>query len=173
VKQLLIFRHAKAAAESHSGTDHDRPLNEQGIAAATFMGRFLADHDLLPDLVCCSDSARTRQTFLRMQEQTPERLPVSYQNGLYLASAGDLLDYVNAIPEAAGRVMLIGHNPGMHQLARILCRGGDAEGLNALEEKFPTAALALVEFPDSLRWSQVTPNSGTLKAFWRPKVLMQ
>ncbi len=173
MKQLQILRHAKAAAESHSGTDHDRPLNEQGVQAASFMGKFLAQQGMLPDLVCCSDSARTRQTFALLQEQISQRLPVSYQNGLYLASAGDLLDYVNAIPEAAQRVMLIGHNPGMHHLARILCERGDPAAMEALEQKFPTGAIAVVDFDRDMKWSDVRPNEGFLKAFWRPKVLMK
>lgn len=173
MKQLLILRHAKAAAESPSGSDFDRPLDGDGVERARFMGRYLAKHGDLPDLVCCSDAARTRQTFVVMQEQLSHPLPVSYQNGLYLASAGDLLDYVNAIPEAAQSVMIIGHNPGMHHLARILCEGGDAEAMAALEHKFPTGALAWVELPAEIRWRDVVPNSGTLKAFWRPKVLMK
>jgi phosphohistidine phosphatase len=173
VKQLLLLRHAKASAESPQGTDFDRPLNEDGILAAQFMGKLLAKQQELPDLVCCSDSARTRQTLLFVQDQLKRSLPVSYQNGLYLASAGDLLDYVTAIPEAANTVMLIGHNPGIYHLARILCESGDAESMEALAVKFPTCALAWIRFPDEVKWSHVAPNSGTLKAFWRPKILMR
>lgn len=173
VKQLLIFRHAKAAAQSHSGSDHDRPLNEQGIAAAIFMGRYLARHGTLPDLVCCSDALRTRQSFVLLQEQLSRPLPVSYQNGLYLASAGDLLDYVSAIPEAAQSVMLVGHNPGLHHLTRILCERGDAEAMQALEQKFPTGALAWVEFPAEVLWKDILPNMGALRDFWQPKALMK
>jgi phosphohistidine phosphatase len=173
MKQLLVLRHAKAAAESHSGNDHDRPLNEQGVEAARFMGKYLAKYAELPDLVCCSDAVRTRQTFVEMQNQLSRPLPVSYQNGLYLASTGDLLDYINAIPEAAQRVMIVGHNPGMHQLARILCESGEPNAMDALEYKFPTGSIAWVEFSDDVLWKQIMPNSGTLKAFWQPKVLME
>jgi phosphohistidine phosphatase len=172
VKELLILRHAKAANDSESGRDFDRALNEQGRAAADFMGQYLLKHQELPDLVCCSDATRTRETFVRMMAKLPRPLPVSYQNGLYLASAGDLLDYVNAIPEAASRVMLVGHNPGMHHLARILAGSGDAEAMSALEYKFPTCGLALIQFPSDMKWEAILPNSGKLLAFWRPKLLM-
>ncbi len=172
MKELLILRHAKAANESQSGIDFDRPLNEQGQEAASFMGRYLLKHHELPDLVCCSDALRTRQTFIRIMDELPRPLPVSYQNGLYMASAGDLLDYVNAIPEAAERVMIVGHNPGMHHLARILSGSGEAEPLEALEWKFPTGAMALIAFPSGTRWENIRPNSGKIKAFWRPKMLM-
>lgn len=173
VKELLILRHAKAANDSESGRDFDRPLNEQGREAADFMGEYLLKHHELPDLVCCSDAVRTRETFVRMMAKLPRPLPVSYQNGLYLASAGDLLDYVNAIPEAAERVMLVGHNPGMHHLTRILSGSGDTEAMEAIEWKFPTCALAIIQFPVGARWESISPNSGKLTAFWRPKALMK
>lgn len=173
MKELLILRHAKAANDSESGRDFDRPLNEQGREAADFLGKYLQAHHELPDLVCCSDALRTRETFLRIMDKLPRPLPVSYQNGLYLSSAGDLLDYVNAIPEAAERVLLIGHNPGMHHLARILSGSGDAEALTALEYKFPTGGMAIIQFPPDSKWQSIGPNSGKLTAFLRPKLLMK
>lgn len=173
MKNLLILRHAKAVDADFSSTDFDRPLDEVGVEAAKFMGKYLADNAEMPDLVCCSDAVRTRQTFVLMQQQWSRPLPVSYQNGLYLASAGDLLDYINAIPEAAQSVMLVGHNPGMHHLARILCENGDSQGMEALEQKFSTGAIAWVEFPDELLWKDIVPNTGSLRAYWRPKVLMK
>jgi phosphohistidine phosphatase len=171
MKHLLIQRHAKAANESVSGHDFDRPLNEQGIAAATLLGKTFAEQPMRPDLVICSDAARTRQTWAVMAAEVGGSIPVSYRNELYLASAGDLLDAVNALPEEAECVMLIGHNPGLHHLARILSGDGAAETMSLLEQKLPTGGLAFVSFPTVAQWAEVAPNTGHLDDFWRPKHL--
>lgn len=171
MKQLFILRHTKAAAESKSGHDHDRPLNARGEVAARLVGEYLAGLEVLPEIICCSDALRTTQTLALLRERLDTPIDIRFHNELYLASAGDLLEFAHSLPESYNRVMLIGHNPGMHQLANILSGGGKASALQQIEVKFPTGGLAIIDFPSLLHWQDIAPHSGFLHEFWRPQTV--
>jgi len=166
---LALLRHAKSSWDDLQLDDFERPLNERGRRAAPVMGRVMAERSLKPDLILCSTSQRTRETLdlARAQFDAVGSL-AEFEDGLYLASADELLARVRAIGTEAKTVLLIGHNPGMHGLALTLARTGDAKSLNRLEEKFPTAALAVFTFPQ-MSWSEVGPAGGRLESFTTPR----
>ena len=168
MKTLLLLRHAKSSW-SEPLDDHDRPLSGRGRRAARAMGELLADRALQPDRVLLSTSRRTSETWGLMAPLLGRPTEVASQ-GLYLAPAGQLLQAVREAPGAAEVLLLIGHNPGIEDLARSLAGGGDPEGLRRLHKKFPTGALAVLDFP-SEAWSDVAPGSGELVSFVRPKDL--
>jgi phosphohistidine phosphatase len=160
---LYIFRHAKAAAEGREG-DALRPLMKRGRKAAAAMAQYLAKLEPSPGLVLCSTSLRTRETLdaiLPALQNEPELL---FEEALYLASASRLLERLQRLPDEAGSVLLIGHNPGLHQLAASL-----ASEPGALADSFPTAGLAVLRI--SGRWSALRPGRATLLAFTTPKAL--
>jgi phosphohistidine phosphatase len=160
-KQLELLRHAKSSWADPDLADHDRPLNARGRAAAALVGRHLHQETAPPDLVLCSSATRTRQT-LKLLE-LGGKVQVKVEDDLYGAGSASLLARLKAVPATVGTVLLIGHNPGMEDLARLL----DRDGLASVE-KFPTAALAVLRF-DIGAWSELNPGTGHLATFFTPR----
>jgi len=163
LKTLYIFRHAKAAPEGREG-DAQRPLMKRGRKAAAAMGGYLAELEPLPALVLCSTSLRTRETLDAILSELDTEPQLLFEDALYLASANRLLDRLQRLPEQAASVLLIGHNPGLHQLAVSL-----ASDAGELADGFPTAALAVLSV--SGRWSALRPHQAKLVDFKTPKSL--
>jgi len=163
LKTLYILRHAKAAPEGREG-DAERPLTKNGRKAAAAMGGYLAGLEPLPALVLCSTSLRTRQTLDEVLPAFSLEPRLLFEDALYLAGASRLLDRLQRLPEPVGAVLLIGHNPGLHQLAASL-----ASEPGELAESFPTAALAVLRI--SGRWSALRPHQAKLTDFKTPKSL--
>lgn len=163
MKTLYILRHAKAAPEGPDG-DAERPLMKRGRKAAAAMGEYLAELTPPPALVLCSTSLRTRETLDEILPSLERQPQLLFEDALYLASASRLLERLERLPEQAGSALLIGHNPGLHQLATTLA--SDAEGL---AEGFPTAALAVLRISGS--WSALRPHQAKLIDFKTAKSL--
>jgi len=171
MKTLLLLRHAKSSWDDDRLPDHDRPLAPRGRRAAPAMARLLQRRELTPDRVLCSTAARTRESWALVQEELGlEATPVVYIEGLYLADPGRMLRTIREEGRDAGTLLLVGHNPGIQELALALTeldRGGSVE---RMERKYPTAALAVIEFErDS--WDEIAPGRGRLRKFVRPKDL--
>lgn len=161
MRQLILLRHAKAAAGSDTGEDFDRPLAQRGRDDAPVVAKALAEAGADPQVVLVSAARRTRETW---ELAAPAFKPASvhFVDKLYLAAADILM---RAAEEAsAERVMVVAHNPGMHELASRL-----AHRMNALEvkvrAKFPTAAGAIFERKDDqASWKladYITPKDAT------------
>jgi phosphohistidine phosphatase len=180
LRQLLLMRHAKSLWDDPKLSDHARPLNGRGRAAATAMGRTLRDLGLQPDIILVSSARRTLQTLeaLGRWDRTPLIEPM---DALYLASAAALLDVLHAVTEPVHSVMLLGHNPGMHELAMTLV-GAQAftrqateheptrrDLLMRLAEGYPTGALC--EFTVPSTWNHLGEGGGQLQRFILPRDL--
>ena len=122
---LHLVRHAKASRDNPVD-DHDRPLAPRGRRAAPAMARWMVAKDIAPELVLVSTARRCRETWAGMQPEFPVRPAVEMEDGLYLASAAELLARLRRLPADRREVMLIGHNPGLHELAVSLA--GDGAG---------------------------------------------
>lgn len=125
--------------------DFDRPLNKRGRRAAAAMARHLASEGLRPALVLCSAARRTRETLDFVLEALGARLPLHIEPRLYLADAATLFARLRRIPDDVPSVLVIGHNPGLQELALELADAAGADGTahaGRMEQKFPTAALA-------------------------------
>ena len=168
---LLLLRHAKSSWDTPGLDDFERPLAPRGIKAAPMMGAAIVRQKLVPALILCSTSVRTRETLALMLPQlAPARPEVVYEDALYLATTSDLLERIRCLPDTRRRVMLVGHNPGMHGAALALAGHGARKDVAALAIKFPTAALAVLSFPFA-HWAAVRPASGTLTRFTTPRTL--
>jgi phosphohistidine phosphatase len=163
LKTLYILRHAKAEAESRDG-DAERPLMKRGRKAAAAMGEYLASLTPAPRLVLCSTSLRTRETLEAIRPALHPAPQTLFEDLLYLAGTSRLLDRLQRLPEPAESVLLIGHNPGLHQLAAAL-----ASAASELADGFPTAALAVLRIPGA--WSGLKPRQATLIDYKTPKTL--
>jgi phosphohistidine phosphatase len=163
MSRLYLLRHAKSSWSDPGLADHDRPLAPRGRRAAKAIGRYLREQDVEPALVLCSTAARTRETLQRIDvDRREERI----ERGLYSADAEALLARLREVPDEVRSVMLIGHNPGVQDLALLLARPGPE--LRALEAKFPTAALASFAVAG---WSTLGPGTAELIDFVRPRDL--
>ncbi len=112
ISHLLLMRHAKSSWSDGSLSDHERPLNKRGEKAATAVGAALTARGYPPDIIWCSDAARTRQTAMRLIRAIPAAQEVDYSPDFYHASAEQVLMICGKQTEPGGRLMLLGHNPG-------------------------------------------------------------
>jgi phosphohistidine phosphatase len=167
MRRLMLLRHAKSD-RTPGLEDHDRPLNARGRASAPAMGAYLAEQKLVPALIVCSTSLRTRQTYDLLAPSLPKSARVVFDEALYLAERDAILALVRALPKDAEVAMLIGHNPGLQEAAIALAGTGDADTRRRLHDKFPTAALAVIDFPRD-DWASVRARNGRLERFATPK----
>jgi len=172
MKRLYLLRHAKAEPSEPAREDFDRALAVRGMHDAAGMARYLAKHEMRPDLILASSAARTRQTAELVLREVDAQ--IEYRDTLYLAEPGKILAMIHAAPAGTSGLMVVGHNPGLEALAGILAREPvrrkERARKDELEEKFPTAALAVLDF-DIGRWRDVQPGEGVLVDFVRPKDL--
>lgn len=171
MKRLLLLRHAKAAPAESGGDDHERPLDPRGERAAAAMGVFLAQDGVRPDVVLCSPSRRTRQTWERVWRELDGEPAVSFERGLYLAPAAALLERLRGLDATATTALVVGHNPGIEDLAVALAGAGDEDALARLRTKVPTCAVADL-WLDAPHWAALAPGAARLRAFVVPKDLL-
>ncbi|MCH8347565.1 MAG: histidine phosphatase family protein [Proteobacteria bacterium] len=170
MKTLFLLRHAKSKWGDPGCVDFDRPLNGRGRKAARAIGAYIKDEGLIPDLIISSPSARTRETLELLQKGMARQVFIQYPEILYLASPETILNTIGKAAASAARLMIAGHNPGLHQLALRLAKAGSHEDYAAMEFKFPTAALAEIAFPGE-DWANLKEGGGELKRFILPRSL--
>ncbi|MDM9624290.1 histidine phosphatase family protein [Rhizobium sp. S152] len=163
--RLLLLRHAKSAWPD-GVDDHDRPLAGRGLKAAPLMGRYMAREMLVPDLALVSTARRTQQTWALVGAELPDT-PHRDVGEIYEASVERLAAVLRATDPEVRTLLVVGHNPGFQDLALYLAGYGD--GLDQLREKFPTGALAVIDF--AVAWRDVTAGSGRLERFVAPRSL--
>ena len=170
MKQLLLLRHAKSSWDDPALADFDRPLAPRGLKAAPRVGRELTRRDWLPDLSLVSPALRTRETWRLVSAELPARVPAEFAEALFEATAGDILAEVQQAIASAGCLLVLGHNPGLEDLARRLAGPrSDAGARRKLEEKFPTGALARFVVDDD--WTDLALGTARLTHCIRPKDL--
>jgi phosphohistidine phosphatase len=162
MERLILLRHGEAERSAASGDDFDRALNGQGRLESAAMGRLLAVAGAAPDLALVSSAVRAVQTFEAARAAFPDAVEQS-SRALYLASPRKMMAAIRAAGPAARTLMVVGHNPGIQELAEMLAReGGAADAtLERLERGFPTAAAAVFDMAED--------GSPTLKALHLPK----
>lgn len=166
---LSLLRHAKSSWSDPTLADPARPLNGRGRRAASAVGAWIAASGRIPDEVLCSTAERTRETLERAVRAWPRSVPTHFEGRLYHADPEALLEFARR-PGTADHRMLVGHHPGLHELAVALAAEGDPSDLAALRDHFPTGALAIIELPAD-RWQAIRPGTGRLLAFVRPREL--
>ena len=168
MKRLYLLRHAKSSWKDRSLADSERPLAGRGRRAAKAMAAHLESERVRPELVLCSPARRARETLERVQAALGDEVDVLFEDALYGATEADLLARLRALPPEVGSVMVIGHNPGLEELALALSSEG-AE-LARMREKYPTAALATIDLSVD-GWSALERGGGELVAYVRPRDL--
>lgn len=151
--RLMVIRHAKSSWNSDAQTDHARPLNKRGRRDAPRVGEHLAELGWTPELVLCSDSMRTRETWKLMREAFHPDPDVRYSRKLYHADVGNFVDAVAAVPKTFKTVAVIGHNTGWEEVVEMLC--GDYH-------RMTTCNAALFEL-DEKKWTRALTRAGDWK----------
>jgi phosphohistidine phosphatase len=169
--RLLLLRHAKSDW-SKDADDHDRPLAGRGRKAAPAMARYMRKNDYIPDVVLCSTALRTRETLDVLLAGWKKQPEICYERTLYLADWPVLLANLKKAPASASPLLLVGHNPGIEQLAIALAAQPKTDQerarLQRLTQKFPTAALAVFDV-EIESWRDLKAGSAELIDYVRPK----
>lgn len=180
MKTLYLLRHAKSSWGDPGLPDHDRRLNARGQAAAEAMGKYMGERHLtgrkaLPEAILASTARRVAETLeLLLPAAGLKKLPVMRDRGLYLAEPPALLGRLRQAPADAETLLMVGHNPGLHDFALRLAGEVTPEARPArdqLREAFPTAALAVIAFPLADNWLEIGWGDGRLEDFVTPKGL--
>lgn len=166
--ELLLLRHAKSCWDGPAVDDHGRDLAPRGLKAASRMGALLGELELVPDLVVCSTARRAMHTWQLAAAALGVQPQLQQDGRLYLAAPERMIAVARERGADAGRLLLVGHNPGMHQMATRLAGSGEAALRALLTAKFPTAGLALLAL-DLAAWSEFDRQAGELRGFWRPR----
>jgi phosphohistidine phosphatase len=168
MRRLLLFRHAKAERAEIAKSDEARVLTAEGRNDAAMIGAYLASHSFRPDRVLASPAARTRETWRQVAAALRLAPEPTFDERIYNAGAQTLLGAIKETPDSARVLLVLGHNPGLHELAVLLVATGDIDTRERLREDFPTAGLAIIDFaPDG--WAKLHPRSGRLERFVSPK----
>jgi len=157
MRELVLLRHAHAEPATPGQNDHDRGLSSAGRAEAEAAGAWLREHGLLPDRVLCSSALRTLETLASLGDIGSGE--VRSEESIYEASPGTLAALADANRDAE-RLLLVGHNPGLEQLAALMHSGqsGDYRGM-------PPGGVAVLKMPVD---ASIEPGIGTLTQFWWP-----
>ena len=170
VMRLLVLRHAKSEKAAPGMPDRERPLNARGVRDAATMGAYIVRHGLEPDLAVVSTARRTRETWECLAGKLAAPPAPLYEQRLYNAGADGILAAIRHVEGTARTLMVIGHNPGLHALARSLIASGDVELREQLNERLPTAGLVVIDFAGD-EWRKLHPHGGRLERFVTPRSL--
>jgi len=167
--RLMLLRHAKALKSEPGERDFDRGLAERGMIDSEKLGAFLTRHRLVPDRVVTSPAVRASETWARAAVSCPTAPPPILEPRLYDAKAETIFSIIKGIDDAT-RALIVGHNPGLHELALMLIATGDVEIRERLQENLPTAGLVVIDFAVK-EWDKLHPKSGRLELFVEPRTL--
>jgi phosphohistidine phosphatase len=167
MRHLYLLRHAKASWKLAGELDYERGLDPEGVTDCELMRAPIAALVPPPQFVLCSGARRTRETLEGVAGALPKSTVIEFDDRIYQAGALQLIDLLHEVDAKYESVMLLGHNPSMHDLAVELARSGPE--LEAMAGKFPKGALA--ELTLECGWDELAADCAELTAFTRPKQL--
>ena len=165
VRRLYLLRHAKSSWDDPGLSDRLRPLSPRGVRSARDMAAYLRREAVEPALVLCSTALRAVQTLKALSPGGEAR----YEDGLYGAGATELLARLQLLPDVITSAMVVGHNPGLHELAMSLTGNADPLLLARLRENLPTGALVKLTFQG--RWASLAAGEAILESLVVPRDL--
>jgi len=165
-----VLRHAKAASQGLD--DHSRPLTARGRRQATAVGTYLARSPITavptPELVLSSSARRAVQTAELVGAELDPPVELLVEPALYTAGADDIIEMLRVLGGDAPSVLVVGHNPTVHDLVLLLLDDEDAGGRARLDQGFPTATVAVAAL-SAPSWAGVAPGTATLVELWTPE----
>lgn len=170
MRRLLLLRHSKAERSEPGTKDLSRVLIDRGRKDAAKIGIYMAAHALVPDRVILSPAARVQETWKYAAAALHPAPAAMTAERIYDATPHSILAVIKDTPASAHTLMVIGHNPGLHELALMLIAAGDVDARERLREKLPTSGLIIIDFAFD-NWNKLHPQSGRLERFVSPKSL--
>ena len=175
MKRLILLRHAKSSWDRTDLPDAARPLSKRGERTAPLIGAFMQRANLLPDLILCSTARRALQTAKRVMDSWQREPHFEEVDALYMATPREILTVLSDHGGHEESILVIGHNPGLGDLAAWLVSDGNSRDVRRLKDKFPTAALAIIDLPIE-KWRDLADTaidnwSGKLMHFVTPRDL--
>jgi phosphohistidine phosphatase len=169
MRRLMLLRHAKTERAGPGERDRDRALTKRGRADAPAIATYMAHNDLVPDLALVSPARRTQETWDLAAAVFAKKPRRSNEDRIYNARADDLMTLISET-RGAPSLLVIGHNPGLHDLSLQLIASGDAKLRTRLLENLPTSGLAVIDLPFD-NWLRLRPQCGRLVHFMTPRLL--
>ena len=170
MRRLLLLRHAKTEGHEPGRDDRARVLIERGRADAARLGAYMASHGLTPDRVILSPAARCQETWTLMASAMRPAPAVSTLEQIYDATPQDIVGAVLDAPADAEALLIVGHNPGLHEAALLLIASGNIDARESLREQLPTSGLIVIDFAFD-DWRDLHPRCGRLERFVTPRSL--
>jgi phosphohistidine phosphatase len=159
MKTLFLLRHAKSSWDNPNISDFERPLNKRGLETAPFIGKLLYDRKIQPDLILSSPAKRAKQTAILVKETGELSVEINYEDNIYEASPLRLLEILSKVNDEAESILLVGHNPGLESLIRIL--SGE---IHAIQTCVLTKLNLNIE-----KWNEISSDCGEIEFIIRPK----
>ena len=169
--RLLLLRHAKTERAAPGESDRDRKLTARGRADAPIIGAYMLRHRLVPDIVLVSPATRAWETWAVVASSFAKEPRVVKDERIYNAGPETLADLIREAGEAR-TLLVVGHNPGLQDLAAQLIASGDRQARASVSEKLPTSGLVVIDFPFD-DWSRLRPNAGRLERFVSPRLIAE
>ena len=169
MRTVHLLRHAKSSWAQAGTADFDRPLAPRGEQAALRIAAHLRANAITPDLVLCSSARRTQRTLALVRTVWPDDTEVLVEEGLYGATASELIERLRSLNDDVTSVVVIGHNPGLHDLALRLAGSGDEALIDDLSTNLPTGALATLTVDGA--WKALDRGTARLAGFVVPRNL--
>jgi phosphohistidine phosphatase len=169
MRRLMLLRHAKTERAGPGERDRDRKLIKRGRADAPAIGAYMAHHRLVPDLALVSPAARARETWALVAPAFAKTPKMVSEEHIYNATVEALIGVIAAARKAKA-LLVVGHNPGLHDLALRLVASGDVDMREQLNEKLPTSGLVVIDLPID-EWSLLHAHAGRLERFVSPRLI--
>ncbi len=170
LKTLFLLRHASSKHSTDRDNDFERGLTDGGGRAARAIGGWMRDHDRIPALAVHSTARRAAETWKLVSSELGAEIAGIAEEKLYLCAPEHVFEIIIPIPDSHQSVLIVGHNPGLHQLALVLVGDGSPDDIARLEKGYPPCALTEIWFEiDS--WSELRPESGRLERLVFPRDL--
>ena len=169
MRRLMLLRHAKTERAGPGERDRDRKLMKRGRADAPAIGVFMARHGLIPELALVSPAARTQETWTLVAATFTKAPKMVTDDRIYNASSENLVGVIGET-RTAHTLLVVGHNPSLHDVAMQLVATGDAAAREQLREKLPTSGLVVIDLPFD-GWSLIHPHAGRLERFVSPRLI--
>lgn len=168
MKKIILLRHAKSNHTPPGLEDFDRNLNEKGLEDLNKVSEFLNSEQFIPEKIYCSSATRTKETCETIISEIKTPIDVEYSMNLYLANTEVLFNKIKGTNRDINTVMVVGHNPGIHDLVLFLLKNEGSASERELYGSFPTSALAILNF-NCEEWQNLGPSNCTLEHFKIPK----
>jgi phosphohistidine phosphatase len=171
MRRLLLLRHAKTERAEAGERDRDRKLTKRGRSDAPVIGAYMANHKFVPDLALVSPATRAQETWALVAPGFAKAPPMATDDRIYNAGTAQLVEII-AETRPAKSLLMVGHNPGFHELAVHLVASGDVNLREQLKEGLPTSGLVVIDLPID-DWSRLHPRAGRLERFVTPRLLAE